>query len=191
MSSPVQAVQANLPALLKAIVKFDPERHHFADWFEQFEEHCLMMNLDQATTKRMLVLSLVDDAFVLLKSTMYPASPLDQNVQYGDVCRVLFSHYSVCKTQPVARLEFTQVRQGESESVQQFITRLQNATKFCDFGEELGSRIRDQFIFGLYSHKLQMKLVKQAHLDTWAKLSQYAISLERQQKDANELALRS
>lgn len=54
---------------------------------------------------------------------------------------------------------FRQVTQAPGETMRQFATRLRRASKDCDYGEETGNQIRDEFLC-----KCTSTYIKQKHL---------------------------
>ncbi|CAG2218703.1 unnamed protein product [Mytilus edulis] len=68
------------------------------------------------------------------------------------------------KNQPVERHVFRKCKQNENESIDNYVTRLKNLAKTCDFGIMLNDAIRDQVVDMCYSTKLRRRLLREKDL---------------------------
>ena len=62
------------------------------------------------------------------------------------------------------RLKFHKAEQEESESIRQFLAKLQKLAETCEFGGYREEAIRDRFVCGLRVRSIQRKLLAEATL---------------------------
>ena len=98
----------------------------------------------------------VQDIFVTLSDTG-PAP--DGETQYAKATRLLDVHFLPQVNIPFERHQFRQAKQEESETTDQFVTRLFQLSENCDFGTSKEEQIRDQLIDKCRSHDLHKKLL--------------------------------
>ena len=64
-----------------------------------------------------------------------------------------------------SRVRFGTVLQHEGESIDEFIAELRHASMDCGFGDQLESRLKDQFVIGLRSDHIKKKLLEDEDRD--------------------------
>ena len=62
------------------------------------------------------------------------------------------------------RYKFHKAQQEESETVRQYLAKLQKLAETCEFGQYREEAIRDRFVCGLCSQSIQRKLLAEATL---------------------------
>ena len=72
------------------------------------------------------------------------------------------------------RYKFNKRAQGETESVDQYITELRLSAKNCRFGDLQDELNRDRIICGINSERLQARLLKEETLTLEKAISLYA-----------------
>ena len=94
----------------------------------------------------------------------------------------------------VHRMGFTSIRQGDQETVKDFLVRLKSSSIECQFEcpkckEDLSTvNIRDQFIRGILNNILQTEILAQAsQLDTLEKIVKHAEAFEAAVRDQSSL----
>ena len=64
----------------------------------------------------------------------------------------------------VERFNFNSVTQGEGETFESFLSRLQTKASTCEFGSLQESLIRDRIIYGIQDKGLQRRLVRETNI---------------------------
>ena len=88
------------------------------------------------------------------------------------------------------RFKFHQRKQGDSESVSQYLTELRKLSEHCQFQNFLNDALRDRFVCGLSSFVIQRKLLSEVDL-ALKKASNIALSMEMAEKEAKICLVRS
>ena len=73
---------------------------------------------------------------------------------------------------------FRSMEQQDGETVSQFVTRLRQVVKDCDYGDQADKQIRDQVVQRCKSHQLRRKLLGKGEKLTLDSLLTTAISFE-------------
>jgi len=76
---------------------------------------------------------------------------------------------------------FRSMEQQDGETVAQFVTRLRQVVKDCDYGEQAENQIRDQVVQRCKSHELRKKLLEKGEKLTLELLLSTAANHERVQ----------
>ena len=84
------------------------------------------------------------------------------------------------------RYVFRSMSQGDSETIDQFITRLCQQAKNCGFADKLDENVRDQVIHGCNNTRLRVKLLEKKEL-TLQMLTDTARAHEAAQKQARQM----
>lgn len=77
---------------------------------------------------------------------------------------------------------FYQRKQKEEESIKDFVAALHKLSIHCNFGEYLKTALRNQFVFGLTSHRAQSRVLETREL-TFEKAVQVTTTMELTEKD--------
>ncbi|CAB3979397.1 hypothetical protein pdam_00015502 [Paramuricea clavata] len=88
---------------------------------------------------------------------------------------------------PYERLVFRDTKQSVSETVEQYITRLRQKARTCEFGETCEEQIRDQVIIGCISHNLRPKLLQKGGDLNLTQLRDMARAMENAEKQAGDI----
>ena len=90
----------------------------------------------------------------------FPAMP----AEYQATADALSNYFKPAKNLPYNRHLFRQTKQAEDETMAQFVTRLRQAARDCDFGENTNDFIRDQVIDKCHSEQLRTKFLAEKDL---------------------------
>lgn len=123
-------------------------------------------------------------AFDVICNKCAPENPYDQN--YNDLVTKLQEFYAPTPLEIAENFRFQQRRQLESESILQYVAALQKLSINCNFGPYLKTALRNQFVFGMKSTRIQSRLLESRDL-TFDKAVQVATSLEMSAKDTDQL----
>ena len=83
---------------------------------------------------------------------------------YKGTADALSDYFRPSKNLPYQRHLFRQAKQSEGESVAQYVTRLRQLAKDCDYGNNVNDFIRDQVIDKCTSEKLRTRLLAEKDL---------------------------
>lgn len=114
---------------------------------------------DETKKKAILLSSLSEDSHKLLYSICLPADPND--LSFKTLSGLLSDHFEPKKSYFAARYLFYQVRKSNVESVAQWDARLRDLASRCKFGSELDIVIRDIFMVGMGTGKIQDRLLEE------------------------------
>lgn len=113
-----------------------------------------------------------------------PDNPYEQN--YDELVEKLQEFYAPTPLEIAENFRFQQRRQLEEESILQYVAALQKLSINCNFGPYLKTALRNQFVFGMKSTRIQSRFLKSRNL-TLHKAVQFATSVEMSAKDTNQL----
>ena len=82
---------------------------------------------------------------------------------------------------------FRSMEQNDSETVAQYVTRLRQMVKDCDYGEQTENQIRDQVVQRCKSHVLRRKLLEKGEKSTLELLLSTAANHERVQSQLKSM----
>ena len=115
-------------------------------WKTSFEFFADGKGVTNARQKKALLLHTagvdVQDIFL----TLPEPEEVEGDTVYDKTVRMLDTHFSPCVNVPFERHQFRQLRQEESETVDQFVVRLMRQAENCEFGGLLEEHARDQVI---------------------------------------------
>ena len=96
-----------------------------------------------------------------MRSISAPRKP--KELSFTEIVDSLAQHLDPKPIIIAERYKF-QAEQGESESLRQFIARLQKLAITCEFGTYREEAIRDRFVCGLRDRTIQRKLLAESSL---------------------------
>ncbi len=79
----------------------------------------------------------------------------------------------------MARQPFYQITQKQGETVQQFVTRLRQAAKDCDFSVDRDNQLRDAVLSKCSSDYIKRKLLEEGTELTFTRTLEIAMQCER------------
>ena len=131
----------------------------------------------EASRKRVVLLSTIGPtAFKVVENLNAPTVLTDNAVTFETLVEQLRAFYGKKPSLMAARSDFTRLSQRENQTVDEFALELRVQAAKCDFGAELTTRLRDQFVAGVHSERARKRLMER---DT--------ISLEDAEKLARDL----
>ncbi|XP_023222539.1 uncharacterized protein K02A2.6-like [Centruroides sculpturatus] len=122
-------------------------------------------------------------AYKLLRNLCQPDKPSSKT--FSDLKSIMRSHKNKSVSIISERANFTCRVEKEGELINDFIVGLKSLSEKCDFGDSLASRLRDQFVSGLYDPRIRSNLFakNESELDL-QKAINYAIAMEQALIDA-------
>ena len=130
-------------------------------WKAAFQFFVEGKGVKDAKQKRSLLLHSAGMDVQEIFATLPDPGPLTAGeTVYGKPLRMLDAHFAPQVNVPFERHVFRQMLQEESETVDQFVTRLRRQAENCMFEEQKEEQIRDQVIDKCRSRKLRRKLLE-------------------------------
>ena len=120
--------------------------------------------------------------YALLRSIAAPRKPKD--LSFTEIVDTLAQHVDPKPIIIAERYKFHKAEQEESESVRQYLAKLQKLAETCEFGAYREEAIRDRFVCGLRSQAIQRKLLAEATL-TLQTAVEKAVASELTEKKAS------
>ena len=119
-----------------------------------------------------------------LRNLASPAQPEDKS--FEDLRGLIKIHLKPKPLIIAERFKFHQRKQGEGESVNQYLVELRKLSENCEFVEFLEQALRDRFVCGLSSPSIQKRLLSEADL-TLKKAVEISVSMEMAAKETVKL----
>ena len=174
---------------LNSVDKFDPHSDptHLAQswerWLRSFELFAAGKGVTDFDQKRALLLHC---AGMAVQDIYFTLTEEDGDNVYQKVTKTLEKHFEQKINVPYERYAFRTMKQEDSETIEEFITRLRRKAVLCKFAN-VDQQIRDQVIEKCRSHKLRVKLLEKGHDLTLENLRLIASTVERVQDQAKQM----
>ena len=174
---------------LNSVDKFDPHSDptHLAQswerWLRSFELFAAGKGVTDYDQKRALLLHC---AGMAVQDIYFTLTEEDGDNVYQKVTKTLEKHFEQKINVPYERYAFRTMKQEDSETIEEFITRLRRKAVLCKFAN-VDQQIRDQVIEKCRSHKLRVKLLEKGHDLTLENLRLIASTVERVQDQAKQM----
>ncbi|XP_036340796.1 uncharacterized protein K02A2.6-like [Rhagoletis pomonella] len=147
--SPLSGVStAAFSAAVPRFHSFDEEKHNFASYKTQLDEHFKAYGVEDVEKKRSFLLSWIgDDAFRLLQKLV--GKHAIQSLSYEEIVAKFEVHFKT-KTHIIkTRHDFYKRQKREGETYKQWVTELQSMAQNCNFvckNDQCGSEYVDELI---------------------------------------------
>ena len=157
-------------------------------WKRFFEFFIKAKGITKDTQKRVLLLHCAGQDLQGIFVTLSDPGPApDGESQYAKTVRLVDAHFLPQVNIPFERNQFRQAKQEESETADQFVTRLFQLSENCDFGTSKKEQICDQLIDKCRSHDLHKKLLAVSGKLTLQKARVIARSMEAAESQARSI----
>ncbi|KAK2578792.1 hypothetical protein KPH14_012856, partial [Odynerus spinipes] len=167
-----------------SIEVFDPAVTSWKRWLQRFEGAITVFNIKKEKQVAYLLHFIGAPAFDLICDKLAPADPYKQT--YANLTAKLEEFYAPTPLEIAENYRFHLRKQAEGEPIQNFVAALHKLSIDCKFGDYLKTALRNQFVFGLASKRIQARLLETKDLD-FEKAVQIATSMELSEKDATQL----
>ena len=165
------------------IEPFDPSLN-WATWLKRLEGAFKLFKVKNEDKVYYLLHHIGAAAFDVLSNKCMPKDPYD--LTYNVLVENLREFYAPAPLEIAENFRFHQRRQQEDESMLQYVAALQKLSIDCKFGEYLNTALRNQFVYGLRSTRIQSRLLETKDL-TFDKAVQLASGMEMSAKDTDQL----
>ena len=171
-------------AALGWIEEFDPAQNDLESYLERLEQYFVANDVMEAKRTAVLLSVIGAKTYEVLKSLLAPDKPSAKS--YPDLKAVLLSHFKPKPLTIYERFKFHKAVQKDTENAAQYIAKLRGLAHHCEFGQFLEDSLRDKFICGLRSIKIQQRLLQTERL-TLKKALDIAQTMENAEINAKEL----
>nr|CAI5829085.1 unnamed protein product [Callosobruchus analis] len=134
-------------------------RSAFGDTWQAFTEHPVwnLKTFKEGVNKRAhLLYSLSEEAYLLLSNLCMPNKP--DETPYENILQLLTTYYGKTAVTWVERQKFYSSAKLETESALEWIVRLKGLARYCNFGEQLETKLTDIFITNYNPGKVRTEL---------------------------------
>lgn len=167
------------------VSEFDPSKEQWTNYQKRLEIW-MKANKCSEEDKVTIFLALIGaEAFEAVSNYVSPDEPTDKT--YAQLTEILQKHYQPTHSEISMRLQFRNRKQQPNESISEYILELKKLSKRCGYGAELDTNLRDTFVGGLRSDKLQANLLLKGNDLTWKTACQRAQDWEMSQTDSKHL----
>ena len=129
-------------------------------WKRSFEFFLEAKGITKDLQRKALLLHCAGQDVQDIFDTLADPKPVSEHdTAYAKAMRSLVAHFLPQVNVPFERHQFRQAKQEDSETADQFVTRLFQLAETCDFGTTKEEQIRDQLIDKCRSHDLRKKLL--------------------------------
>ncbi|XP_017489624.1 PREDICTED: uncharacterized protein LOC108377840, partial [Rhagoletis zephyria] len=148
--------------------KFDKATMQWSRWVARFEETVTMLEVSEKN-KSLLLIYMGQETYDMLYDKLAPATPAEKT--YAEIKRIISDVYDPAPLEIMENYRFHLRKQNESESVEEFSIALRKLAINCNFGTYLETALRNQFVFGLRSTRIQNRLLETKDLKMDAALT--------------------
>lgn len=167
-----------------SIDTFDPATTEWKRWLQRFPATIKIFNVPDERRVLYLLHYIGSAAFDVICNRMASADPYASN--FDDLTTSLGSFYAPEPLEIAENFRFYQRKQKEEESIKDYVAALHKLSVHYNFGTYLKTALRNQFVFGLRSHRAQSRLLETRDL-TFEKAVQVAMAMELSEKDTKQL----
>lgn len=154
---------------------FDQETMSWKRWLQRLKGAFSIFNISGNARVPYLLHYVGATAFGILCDRLDPEDPFSQS--FEQLTKKLEEYYDPLSLEIAENFKFHPRKQLEGETVQQFAAALHKLSINCKFGEYLKTALRNQFVFGLASSKVQTRLLEKKDL-TYEKALTVAKTME-------------
>lgn len=141
---------------------FDEETMDFSTYSELLH-HFMLANGVVATRKVSVLISVIGrKTYQILKDLLDPVEISTKS--YDELIQVLSTHFSPKKIVISERYKFYKRNQEQGETVSQYVVAIKHLAATCDFKTFLNDALRDRFVSGIISTRIQKKLLEQEEM---------------------------
>lgn len=156
----------------------------WTSWCERLEMYIIANEVSENKKVSLFLTLLGKEGYALLRNLTTPKVPSEMS--FSELQRTMKNHLQPAPNAMAERHKFKECRQKEGEDIKKFLTNLKRLSTFCEFGTNLESSLRDQFVWVLASDVIKKKLLGEKDLQ-YQRAVELALSLELAVKNAAEM----
>ncbi|KAK4885261.1 hypothetical protein RN001_001532 [Aquatica leii] len=163
---------------------FDPASTTWSRWVKRLEGAFKVFKTEEEIKVFCILHYMGANTYDILCDKLAPIEP--ETKSYKEIVELLQNFYSPAPLEIAEIFRFQSRKQWETESIQEYCHALQKLSINCKFGAYLNNAVRNQFVFGLQSKRIQARLLETKDL-TLEKALELASSMDITEKDVKEL----
>lgn len=142
--------------------KFDKTKMQWSRWVERFEGTLEIIAPEDVKKLPLLLIYMGSETYDLLCDKLAPVKP--KNKTYDEIKTVLKGIYDPDPLEIMENYRYHLRKQSDDETVEEFSIALRKLAIHCNFGDYLTTALRNQFVFGLRSARIQNRLLETSRL---------------------------
>ncbi|KAL1474554.1 hypothetical protein MTO96_037882 [Rhipicephalus appendiculatus] len=142
-------------------------------------------DITDSSKRRALLVASLSDSVVRVIQGRCPSTPVNSPT-YEQVAKVLEEHYSPQVNEAAESHAFFVRRQGDNETVKNFVAELQRLAKVCNFGNFLDRMLRDRIVYGIRDDEARRLMLTQRKL-TVQEAEEFAMSSETADRNVRSM----
>ena len=132
----------------KRMPEFNPDKLDLGCWLDLFAMNCQVNSVSEDDAKRALLSSSVGvETFAMVCKLTAPNLP--SAVPFGDLVKILKSHFITKPSYHRALCDFLQRKKKSNETVKSYYAELKQLGQQCEFGTEFDRRLKEQLLVGI------------------------------------------
>lgn len=171
-------------ALIGTISEFDAEQTSWCSWAERLEQYFCANAIPPERQVAVFLTAAGAKSYDILRDLLFPEKPASKTLQ--ELLRLLEDHFQPKPLEIAERFRFYQRQQQAGEDIKAYVVALRKLASSCSFGEYLPIALRDKFVLGLNSERIQRRLLTEKDL-TLTKAIEIASVMEMAGRDTEEL----
>ncbi|XP_072388362.1 uncharacterized protein [Diabrotica undecimpunctata] len=164
-----------------SVESFNQSATKWSRWVKRLEGAYKVFKIPDEMRLPYLLHYMGSEAYDTLCDKLAPEVPEDKS--YDDIVNLMDNFYNPAPLEIAEIFRFQSKRQAEGE--QEYLHSLQKLSINCNFSTYLKTAIRNQFVFGLRSKRIQARLLESKGLDL-DRTVEIATSMEASEKDSNQ-----
>lgn len=160
----------------------------WALWTERLEQYFIANDIPEQKKVSLFITLLGSEGYSLLRNLCTPVRPSTKS--FDVLIEAMKNHLQPKPSIITERYKFKECKQKDSEDIKTYLTNLKRLSTYCEFGENLDSHLRDQFVWGLRTDSIKKRLLGEQTL-TYSRTIELALSLEMVSRDVAEMVTTS
>lgn len=182
-------VQQQQPAVNQQVAftfdSFDRENSTWTRWVERLGLALEIFNCEQSKQRKFLLHYMGADTYNILCDRVYPR--LSKELSFDEIVKELKEYFDPEPNEILENYRFYLYKQKEEHSCDEFLKELRRLSAHCNFGAYLDTALRNQFVFGLKSQPMRIRLLEKKDL-TLAKAIEIAKAMEASNRGGAEIS---
>ena len=162
-------------ALIGSIEAFDTSANDWETYAARLEQFLDANSIKEEKKVATLLTLIGGPTYQLLRNLVAPDDPKGKS--FDALTKALKTHFSPAPLAIAERYRFHKRDQAPGETVIAYVAELRRMARFCEFGGNLDTTLRDRLVCGLQSEATIKKLLQEKNLDL-EKAVAIALSLE-------------
>ena len=125
-------------------------------FLDRLESYFLYKKTAQDMKVHVLIVGLSEQKYETVMDLVSPRKP--RELPYDELVEVLIQHFGGTHNKMVERAKFRELRRSDQESVNDFVVKLKNTARNCQFGAMLEENLLEQFRIGVNSKPIRDRI---------------------------------